>query len=476
MKRILILLAILCAMQSAFAKPAKVQQVVITGKVINTSSITPKAIKANFFNPLKHNGLSVKLNNLYEFSVAEEMIFSQTMTVHYDDYFIYLYVAPGDSVHLTIDASLLAKKDFSWLKITGDHSLISYQFNKAHKYLDQLPYHKYDYSRSPTQLLSDFKEDYQRYVLALKDYATLHQLDPKVVELVASERKYGLVNYISDYGNNNKEATMKLFADPFFGKNDLKNFQSQMFPYYLSDYLRRLTRADTAIVAAAKAQKFLTAIQKGIVLLLKEPSGPSRDFMVYKYVNSFLPQNPKIIDSIPNLKRYFTDELYYNHLKKSALLLQDNGFPTTPIKGVQYLAANNTIESIPETDLFSYLAKRYPNKVIYIDVFATWCVPCRIEHQNAPDLHRSFADKDVVFVNLCLQSDVDAWQKMVEKEGIKGENYFLSNDATKLFMGVYRLEGYPSYILVNKNGKISNTRAPRPSETKLVQKAITQLL
>lgn len=476
MKRILILLAILCAMQSTFAKSNKVQQVVITGKVINTSSTTPMAIKANFFNPLKHNGISVKLNDRYEFRVAEEMIFAQTMTVHYADYFIYLYVAPGDSVHLTIDVALLAKKDFSWLKITGDHGVISDQFNKANRYLDQLPYHKYDYSHSPAQLLVDLKEDYQRYLLALKDYATLHQLDPKAVELTASERKYGLVNYISDYGNNNKEATIKLFGDPFFGKDDPKNFQSQMFPYYLADYLRRVTRADTTIVAAAKAQKFLTAVQKGTALLLKEAKGPSRDYMVYKYVSSFLNQNPKVVDSIPNLKSYFTDQLYYDELKKSALLLRDHSFPITPIKGIQYLTANETVQSIPETDVFRYLANRYPNKVIYIDVFATWCVPCRLEHQSAPSLQQSFVDKNVVFVNLCLQSDAAAWQKMVKTEAIKGENYYLDNDATKLFMGLYRLDGFPSYILVKKDGKISTTRAPRPSETTLVRKAISQLL
>ncbi|KQB98844.1 hypothetical protein AQF98_21125 [Pedobacter sp. Hv1] len=469
-------MAILCAMQSTFAQSIKVQQVVITGKVINTSTTTPKAIKANFFNPLKHNGLSVKLNDRYEFKVAEEMIFAQTMTVHYADYFIYLYVAPGDSVHLTIDATLLTKKDFSWLKITGDHGTISDQLNKANRYLDQLPYHKYDYSHSPAQLLLDFKEDYQRYLLALKDYAALHQLDPKAVELAASERKYGLANYISDYDNNDKAATIKLFGDAFFGKDDPKNFQSQMFPYYLADYLRRLTGADTTIAAATKAHQFLTAIQKGTKILLKETKGPSRDYMVYKYITSFLSQNPKLVDSIPNLKSYFTDELFYQELKNSALLLRDNTFPITPIKGIQYLDANNNPQSIPETDVFRYLAKRYPNKVIYIDVFATWCVPCRLEFQSTPSLHQSFADKDVVFVNLCLQSDVAAWQKMIKTEAIKGENYYLDNDATKLFMGIYRLDGYPTYILVKKDGKISTTRAPRPSQPALVHKAITQLL
>ena len=476
MKRVLVLLAILCAMQSAFAASFKVQQVVITGKVINTNSTTPRAIKANFFNPLKHNGLSVKLNDHDEFSVAEEMIFAQTMTVHYADYFIYLYVAPGDSVHLTIDASLLAQKDFAWLKVTGDHALISEQFNKANRYLDQLPSHKYDYSHSPSQLLVDFKEDYQRYMLALKDYTTLHQLDPQALEIAASERKYGLVNYISDYGNGNKEELTKLFGDPFFGKDDPKNFQSQMFPYYLSDYMRRLIKTDTTIAEAVKAKKTLTAIQKGVKLLLTEPSGPSRDLMVYRYINSFLTKNPKLIDSIPNLNGYFTDALYYDHLKKSAGLLQDTGFAIAPIKGIHYLTADNVVKSIPETDVFSYLTKRYPNKVIYIDVFATWCVPCRLEHQNAPSLQQSFAGKDVVFVNLCLQSDVKAWQKMIHTDSIKGENYYLNNDATKLFMGNYRLDGFPTYILVNKAGKISTTRAPRPSETTLVHKAIAQLL
>jgi|GEM_PF-2091750 len=107
------------------------------------------------------------------------------------------------------------------------------------------------------------------------------------------------------------------------------------------------------------------------------------------------------------------------------------------IKGITYLTAEGETRSVPQTDVLRYLEDRHPGKVIYIDVYATWCRPCLEEMQYAPALHEEMKGKDVVFVNLCLQSAVSNGTELVRKRSIGGENYFFTDDATKLFMGTY---------------------------------------
>ncbi|MDR1680894.1 MAG: thioredoxin family protein [Prevotellaceae bacterium] len=74
------------------------------------------------------------------------------------------------------------------------------------------------------------------------------------------------------------------------------------------------------------------------------------------------------------------------------------------------------------------------------------------------------AGKEVVFINLCLDSSSDNWLKTIGKENIEGENYYLDADASKSFMGTYNISGFPTYMLIDRNGLLRSPVA-RPSST-----------
>lgn len=83
--------------------------------------------------------------------------------------------------------------------------------------------------------------------------------------------------------------------------------------------------------------------------------------------------------------------------------------------------------------------------------------------RETPELHKLMQGKDVVFVNLCLGSDREAWHKLIGQQRLEGENYWFDGDATQLMLGAYSLSGYPTYILVGRDGKIVTMKAGRPS-------------
>src|SRR5688572_1745040 len=100
MKKLSFLLAaaLLIAFSVAFAQP--MEPVIITGKIVNGTEQTPKVIKFNFLNPILRESPSLEVKGSEPFSIQQDMLYTQNMTVNYSNYFINLFVKPGDSVHL----------------------------------------------------------------------------------------------------------------------------------------------------------------------------------------------------------------------------------------------------------------------------------------------------------------------------------------------------------------------------------------
>ncbi|MDO6433490.1 TlpA disulfide reductase family protein [Flavitalea sp. BT771] len=488
MKFVFNITAILCILSAVlpttgvFAQQGAGKLVTVAGRIIHSGDSTPKVVKVNFFHPLKSYNKSARLDENSAFRVQEEMIFSQNMTVQFGDFFIYLYVQPGDSVHLTIDASKLTKGNFDWLIITGDQAAFSSQLNNCVNYLYKLPHPKYDFTASSENMLQQVKKSYSSYMEALEKYAHLNALDPAVTEWARCDIRYLISNQINDYVDINKisfpsqQERIRLFTHAFFDTHNTANFRSAMFSYHLANYAYMITRSDTAVARSLKESRLRDAFKQGVSILLKEPATPCRDLMIYRFISSLTDKEPALLDSLGNLDSIFTKSFYTAYLKDEVTRKQYPVFPNTPLPGVSYLTSRGETEPLPAQDLFSYLTGKYPGKVIYIDVYATWCGPCRAEFRQTPALHSAFEKKEVVFVNLCLESDSAAWNKMIKEQNLDGENYFLDGDAGHLFMGTYGLPGYPSYILVNKDGKIVTIRAPRPSEGGRTVSAIASLM
>ena len=56
----------------------------------------------------------------------------------------------------------------------------------------------------------------------------------------------------------------------------------------------------------------------------------------------------------------------------------------------------------------------YSGKVILINLFATWCLPCRLESPDLAKLHQEFKDHELLVIELSTE-DPDASKKLVRK-------------------------------------------------------------
>ncbi|MFC4818202.1 TlpA family protein disulfide reductase [Flavobacterium sp. GCM10023249] len=111
-------------------------------------------------------------------------------------------------------------------------------------------------------------------------------------------------------------------------------------------------------------------------------------------------------------------------------------------------------------------------KYVYIDVWATWCGPCRREIPSLQKVEEEYKGKNIEFVSMSIdqKKDYDKWRKMVEEKSLGGIQLFADNDWNSQFVKEYAIEGIPRFILIDPNGKIISADAPRPSDPKLIAK------
>lgn len=108
------------------------------------------------------------------------------------------------------------------------------------------------------------------------------------------------------------------------------------------------------------------------------------------------------------------------------------------------------------------------NKIIYVDVWATWCGPCKKEIPFLKKLEEEYKNKDIVFLSISIdaQKDHEKWKGFVAKEQLKGIQLFAGEKKDDI-MKPYNIKGIPRFMLFGKDGNIIDTDAPRPSSDEI---------
>lgn len=133
--------------------------------------------------------------------------------------------------------------------------------------------------------------------------------------------------------------------------------------------------------------------------------------------------------------------------------------------------------------------KQLQGKYIFVDLWASWCIPCRKEFEFKDPLEtliHKFNNIEIVYISLDGGKGSQAWEKAVNKYSLSGihiiankelqkeirekvfngtqDNIFLPNDFS---ISNGSVEGnsitIPRYFLLDKEGKVVHEDLPRPS-------------
>lgn len=117
------------------------------------------------------------------------------------------------------------------------------------------------------------------------------------------------------------------------------------------------------------------------------------------------------------------------------------------------------------------LLNKYRGNVLYVDFWASWCVPCEKAVPYSIKLSNALMDKNFRVIFISLDDDVDKWKNAMTKHNISPESsYIVRNLKSSEILKRFKINSIPRYLIVDKNGEILTDDAPSPEDKNLIDR------
>jgi thiol-disulfide isomerase/thioredoxin len=97
---------------------------------------------------------------------------------------------------------------------------------------------------------------------------------------------------------------------------------------------------------------------------------------------------------------------------------------------------------------------QYKGKVVLVDFWATWCMPCRAELPNVIATYAKYHDLGFEIIGVSLDTDKDAMVKFTQENNMTWPQYFDGLKWQNKLVAQYGVEGIPFTILIDPQGNI----------------------
>jgi len=86
------------------------------------------------------------------------------------------------------------------------------------------------------------------------------------------------------------------------------------------------------------------------------------------------------------------------------------------------------------------------------------------------EVEEKYHGKNIEFVSISIDkaSDHKKWKTMVNEKELGGIQLFADNDWNSAFVKDYQIQGIPRFLLIDTEGNIVDSNAPRPSSSELI--------
>lgn len=467
----------------------------ITGRITIPESIKKDNIFVTITVPHPISGEHVR----YEAIVDQYGKFSMVFDVETDTSFIGLYTSVnpyktlivkcfnGNETH--IDMAYNSDLDIKNINVkpTMNQNDMSLSMEVLNKMIGYRP------DRSPTPLYDKSTDEFLNYTKSivserLRIFVDKDTLITKEFKGIVSKefRLFMYVTFVFDYEEEmirnyrnvtsdtvNKPEIQKIDRSYFDFLKDLNLNDPQFLQTFtfseIQNAILRNEVLELPVIGENDITTWLTNVKVILSDLVGFDDGPYYDILV---ANAFSRQ---LKDEIQPLTEKQKENIahYWKDGEIAKILFRKNK-EVVELDKVKSPTVVNDIQYVPEENVIETIVSKYKDKVVLIDLWATWCVPCLDAINQLKGTKEAFRDKDIKFVYLTNGSS----PKKLWKEKIKGigdEHYYLKDGQWNYVMKHFGFEAIPSYLLYNKQGVLIHKFTSFPGKS-VMKEMINDLL
>lgn len=417
-------------------------------------------------------------NGVFQFEI--DVTQPSLYRLNYRDQYLSLYITPNSTIELNLDRTLQEKttefkgshlKENDYLNSKTNASLTSKEQRELYKSI-AIKSSPEEYKTFIDQQLDSKKE-------AFNKTADSNQFNQDFSKL-----------YINNYLISNSYQLkflypkfLKLNSDSFFINNSSyleffntipKTKEFLNCPAYLETqilYLKTITEItdfkNMAEDSIDEIQFYKTLVKNAT----KINSSELRTLMIESLIGEYIAYYGLPTDIKEEIRDYVASitDTYKSDMVKKKLLA---------------LAAYDSGKSAP---LFSFTdnsgnirqLKEFVGKVVYMDIWASWCGPCKAEIPHSKELVELYKNrKDIVFLYISIDDVKTNWEKsLIEHKlymGVQGIAY--PNGFNSDFAKKYQVQAIPHYVLIDKSGNLIAAKANRPSQKEKIISLLNKAL
>lgn len=108
-------------------------------------------------------------------------------------------------------------------------------------------------------------------------------------------------------------------------------------------------------------------------------------------------------------------------------------------------------------EILERLLEPYKGKIVLIDIWGTWCGPCKKALSHSEELYARLAEYDMQFVYLANNSPTDSWENVIKEYNVTGSNvthFNLPQEQQSAIESYLRINCFPTYKITDKNGNV----------------------
>lgn len=403
--------------------------------------------------------LRIELNEQGQFYQALPLRKPLEASLVYNQHQISLYIEPEENIEIRTED----KNFFQSLLITGTYKNNQYllDFKKT------FPEQKLSTERN-NHIIKDDADDYKIYednlykekIKYIDQYAVDQPLSKQFIRRQkaayrygASNAKYRLANtylYLTKKAKKLPKEYYQFMLDLSVRENDLlllAEYREYLDNYYTFRYNEDKPEVNTELEMARSEYSLAEILFEDRV----------KYYFLTKKFGEILETHPYEISKFfisPYMSEVANSE-YRAYIDKK-ILSATNGSETSKAFDFKLKDQNGNWVNLSD----------FKGKTVYLNFWASWCLPCIGEVANHNQINRIYKDREFVTVMVSVDEDVNAWKNALtpyDKEIIQLNVSGMKNEVGEK----YNLKSIPKSLVINKDGIIIHSNVPAPSSASI---------